>query len=112
VILRLRGRSTVGATLIDELSSYGEQLAEMNGRLYLTGLSEDVYDQLVRTGKLHEADPVQAYKATSIVGESTHRAYTDAQTWLVSTSNEAESEETPSDKESRNATERDYEHRG
>jgi sulfate permease, SulP family len=88
VILRLRGRTTVGATLVDELSAYAKQLAEANGRLYLTGLSEDVHDQMVRTGKLREADPVQAYKASPVVGESTHRAYVDAQTWLVSTSDE------------------------
>jgi sulfate permease, SulP family len=88
VILRLRGRTTVGATLIDELSAYANQLAEANGRLYLTGLSEDVYDQMVRNGKLREADPVQAYKASPVVGESTHRAYVDAQTWLVNTSDE------------------------
>jgi SulP family sulfate permease len=94
VVLRLRGRTTVGATLIDELSIYTKQLAEVNGQLYLTGLSEDVYDQMVRTGKLREADPVQAYKATPVVGESTHRAYVDAQTWLVSTSAE---EVSPSD---------------
>jgi sulfate permease, SulP family len=86
VILRLRGRTTVGATLIDELSAYADQLAEAKGRLYLTGLSEDVYDQMERTGKLREADPVHAYKATPVVGESTHRAYVDAQTWLVGTS--------------------------
>jgi sulfate permease, SulP family len=88
VILRLRGRTTVGATLIDELSAYADQLAEAKGRLYLTGLSEDVYDQMERTGKLREADPVHAYKATPVVGESTHRAYVDAQTWLVSPSDE------------------------
>jgi SulP family sulfate permease len=97
VILRLRGRTSVGATLIDELSTYAKQLAEVNGQLYLTGLSEDVYDQMVRTGKLRKADPVLTYKATSIVGESTHRAYTDAQTWLVSASDEAMPEEPPSD---------------
>jgi SulP family sulfate permease len=88
VILRLRGRTTVGATLIDELSAYAKQLAEANGRLYLTGLSEDVYEQIVRTGKLREADPVQAYRATPIVGESTHRAFAEARTWLVSASEE------------------------
>jgi SulP family sulfate permease len=91
VILRLRGRTTVGATLIDELSSYANHLATANGRLYLTGLSEGVYDQMVRTGKLREADPVRAYKATPIVGESTHQASADARTWLVSTSDETAS---------------------
>jgi SulP family sulfate permease len=103
VILRLRGRTTVGATLIDELSAYADQLAEAKGRLYLTGLSEDVYDQMVRTGKLREADLVRAYKATPIVGESTREAIAAARTWLVSTGGEVATEEAVPDDESRNA---------
>jgi SulP family sulfate permease len=103
VILRLRGRTTVGATLIDELSNYAKQLAKVNGRLYLAGLSEDVYDQMVRTGKLREADLVRAYKATPIVGESTREAIAAARTWLVSTGDEAATEETVPDDRSRNA---------
>jgi SulP family sulfate permease len=103
VILRLRGRTTVGATLIDELSDYANQLAEVNGRLYLTGLSEDVHDQMIRTGKLREADPVHAYKATPIVGESTREAIAAARTWLVSTGDEVATEEVVPGDESQNA---------
>jgi SulP family sulfate permease len=103
VILRLRGRTTVGATLIDELSDYVSQLAEVNGRLYLTGLSEDVHDQMVRTGKLREADPVRAYKATPIVGESTREAIAAARTWLVSTGSETATKEGVPDEDSRDA---------
>jgi SulP family sulfate permease len=90
VILRLRGRTTVGATLVEVLANYAERLREVNGRLYLTGISEGAYDQVVRTGKLRLGGPVQAYEATPIVGQSTRKAYTDALTWLVD----------PSDKDS------------
>jgi SulP family sulfate permease len=90
VVLRMRGRTTVGATLIDELSTYAERLKAVNGRLYLTGIGEHVREQMVRTGRLHEADPVRVYAATPIVGESTRQAIADARTWLVSTSDEAE----------------------
>ena len=86
VVLRMRGRTTVGATLIDELSTYAEKLEAVNGRLYLTGIGEHVYEQMARTGRLHETDPVRVYAATPIVGESTRKAIADARTWLVSTS--------------------------
>ena len=71
VILRLRGRTTFGATLVEVLSNYADKLQEVNGRLYLTGLSEGVYEQVVRTDKLRLSGPVRAYAATSIVGEWT-----------------------------------------
>jgi sulfate permease, SulP family len=98
VILRLRGRSTVGATLVDVLSNYAGGLKDVGGRLYLTGISEKARDQMVRTGKLSLSGPVQIYEATPIVGESTREAYADAQTWLVSLSGEgAESKESIED---------------
>jgi SulP family sulfate permease len=83
VILRLRGRSTVGATLIEVLSNYADKLKAVDGRLYLTGISEVAYDQLVRTGKLRLTGPVRAYEATPIRGQSTQEAVADARTWLV-----------------------------
>jgi SulP family sulfate permease len=83
VVLRMRGRTTVGATLIDELTSYAEKLEAANGRLYLTGIGEHVYAQMVRTGKLHETKPVRVYPATPIVGEATRQAVADAESWLA-----------------------------
>lgn len=83
VILRLRGRTSVGATLIEVLTNYASALEEVNGRLYLTGISEGVYQQIKQTGKLRLAGPVRAYAATAVRGESTHQAYEDAQAWLV-----------------------------
>ena len=85
VILRLRGHTTIGATLIEVLANYAGKLQAVNGRLYLSGVSEGAYDQIVRTGKLHLSGPVRAYEATPIVGQSTHEAVADARTWLVDT---------------------------
>ncbi len=84
VILRLRGHTNLGATLVDVLASYADRLHEANGRLYLTGLSEHAYGQVVRTGKLRLTGPVRVYEATAFRGQSTNQAFTDAQTWLVS----------------------------
>jgi SulP family sulfate permease len=83
VILRLRGRTTVGATLVEVLANYAGRLKEVDGRLYLAGISKQTHEQVVRTGKLSLSGPVRAYDATPIVGEATRAAYADAQQWLV-----------------------------
>ena len=97
VVLRLRGRSTVGATLIEVLSNYADKLKAVDGRLYLTGVSEVAYDQLVRTGKLLLTGPVRAYEATPIRGQSTQEAVAHARTWLVAKNADASSDEASSE---------------
>jgi SulP family sulfate permease len=88
VVLRLRGRTTVGATLVEVLVTYANRLKDVGGRLYLTGLSEETYDQIVRTGKLRLTGPVRAYEATPIRGQSTQEAVADARAWLISQNEE------------------------
>jgi SulP family sulfate permease len=83
VILRLRGRGSVGATLLEVLTGYADKLKDGGGRLYLAGISKGAHDQIVRTHKLRLSGPVRIYEATPIVGQSTRRAYADAQAWLV-----------------------------
>lgn len=101
VILRLRGRTDVGATLVEVLSTYADKLQEVNGRLYLTGLSEGAYNHVVGEGKLRLSGPVRAYEATPIVGQSTREALADAQTWLVDPSTEASADDSSSGDASR-----------
>ena len=83
VILRLRGRASVGATLVDVLGTYADKLKEADGRLYLAEVSDGVYDQIARTGKLGTEEGVRAYKATRILGEATRTAHADAEAWLA-----------------------------
>ncbi len=83
VVLRLRGRTTIDATLAQVLSDYARQLEAADGRLYLTGLGERAYGEVERSGKLHLRGPVRAYEVTPIVGQSTGEAYDDAHAWLV-----------------------------
>jgi SulP family sulfate permease len=83
VILRLRGRRALGATLIDVLSHYASELERVNGRLYLTGVSHEAHEQMVHSGKLRLTGPVRAHQATTIVGESTRAARADADAWLA-----------------------------
>jgi SulP family sulfate permease len=89
VILRLRGRNNLGATLVEVLANYADKLQEANGRLYLTGISEGSYEQVVRTGKLRLTGPVRVYEATPVRGQSTREAHADARAWLVGKSADA-----------------------
>jgi SulP family sulfate permease len=83
VILRLRGRRALGATLIEVLSHYANDLDAVNGRLYLTGISHEAHEQVVRSGKLRLTGPVRAHEATPIIWESTRAARADADAWLA-----------------------------
>jgi sulfate permease, SulP family len=82
VVLRLRGRTTLGATFVKVVTDYADRLADAGGRLYLSGLQPDLTETLHRTGSIE--GPVRAFEATPVVGESTHTAYLDAEAWLVS----------------------------
>jgi SulP family sulfate permease len=104
VILRLRGRSHVGATLIEVLANYADKLEEANGRLYLSGISEGTYEQVIRTGKLRLTGPVRVYEASPIRGQSTQEAHADAETWLVGKNTESPSPEESQRGDSSNST--------
>lgn len=91
VVLRLRGRTAAGATLIDVLAHYAEDLDRAGGRLYLTGLSTGMYRRLSRATKLRAAGHVAVYEANRVLGESTREAVAEARAWLAEVA-EAEGE--------------------
>lgn len=83
LVLRLRKRTSLGATFIKVISDYAAQVAAGGGRVYLSGLDPDVIEQLRKGGLL--GDRVRATEATPILGESTRAAYLDAESWLLRT---------------------------
>lgn len=83
VVLRLRGRTSFGATLVDVLAAYSEELRKADGRLYLTGVDREAYRQVIRSSKLRLNGPVRAYEVTPVLGESTSQAVAHARAWLV-----------------------------
>jgi SulP family sulfate permease len=85
VILRLRGYTSVGATLIDVLDEYADALAEVGGRLYLSGVAEEVGKPLRRAGKLDLDNVVQLVPVNEVLGASTNEAIASANAWLGST---------------------------
>ncbi len=84
VILRLRGRTRVGATLIEVLDQYADDLADVGGRLYLSGVDARTGRQLLRTRKLDLNENVYLIGAREILGESTEEAWESANEWLGS----------------------------
>ncbi len=92
VILRLRGRTKVGATFIEVVDRYAGRLASVGGRIYLTGVDSHVREQMVRSGKLDIGGTVRLETMTPILGESTRKAISEANAWLVEASADPEQE--------------------
>lgn len=82
VILRVRGRDRVGATLIETLDEYADELAEVGGRLYLSGVSDELAEQLRRADKLDLKESVVLVPEEGVLGESTYDALEAAKAWL------------------------------
>ncbi len=82
VVVSLRGHTRVGATLIEVLDEYADELTEVGGRLYLSGLDDEVIAQLRDAGKLDLEQTVRLVPADEVVGASTRRALASATEWL------------------------------
>jgi SulP family sulfate permease len=84
VVLRLRGRTSLGATFLIMIADYARSLAAVHGRLYISGLDPELVDWF-HNSKLVKADgPIRLVAATDVIGESTIHAVHDAQIWLIS----------------------------
>jgi len=81
VVLRLRGRTSLGSTFVKVAADYAQLLADRGGRLYLSGLDPSLAERLRRTGHIEET--VRTFEATPTIGGSTTAAYLDATGWLV-----------------------------
>jgi SulP family sulfate permease len=78
VILRLRGRTTLGATFYAVVGDYARRLAATGGRLYLSGVDDTIADRWERDGLVQRAGSVRLYRARPLVGESTYDAFLGA----------------------------------
>jgi len=82
VVLRLRGRTRAGSTLIEVLDEYADKLRDVGGRLYLSGVQPELAEQLRDAGKLDIEREVWITPAHEIVGSSTRDAIAQANAWL------------------------------
>jgi SulP family sulfate permease len=86
VVLRLRGHTKVGATFVEVLSSYADELAEAQGRLYLAGVDHEARARIERTRKISPRAEERIFEATPIIGQSTAQALQAGEAWLVASS--------------------------
>ncbi len=83
VVLRLRGRTTLGATAFIVLADYAERLRSADGHLFLSGVEPDLLDQLRRSHRVDLRDAVTIVPASETILQSTQQAYDDAEAWLT-----------------------------
>ena len=83
VVLRLRGRTSLGATSQVVLNDYATELAGRGGRLYLSGIDDALATQIRQSRRLDLGGPVRIFPASPRIGASTAAAYEAAEAWEV-----------------------------
>jgi len=83
VVLRLRGRTSLGATGFIVLANYAELLRSGGGHLFLSGVGPDLLEQLQHTHRVDLRDAVTVVPASETILDSTQKAYDDAEAWLA-----------------------------
>ena len=83
VILRMHGRSRIGRTVIQILERYAARLQANGGKLMLSGVSQNVWDQLAITETFEMIPEADVFKADEILGNSTRQAVAAANKWLA-----------------------------
>ena len=83
VVLRVRGRTALGATFFAVVSDYAARLGAVGGRLFLSGVGPDLLARMQGVGVLDGPQTIRAFEATPVIGASSRRAYDEAGTWLI-----------------------------
>lgn len=81
VVLRLHGRSQIGSTFIQVLERYAGRLQANGGKLMLSGVSQNVWEQLARTETFETIPESDVFKADNILGHATRQAVHAAREW-------------------------------
>ena len=82
VILRLRGRTDLGTTIMDVLLRYAQSLAAVDSRLMIVSTTAEIDDQLAVTGITDVIGPDSVYRGDERVGAATAQAERDALAWI------------------------------
>jgi SulP family sulfate permease len=83
VVLRLRGRASLGATAFAVLSSYASRLDRAGGKLYVSGLDPDLALAFRHVVDVDLQDRIHVFPAEPVLGESTRAAKAHAEGWLL-----------------------------
>ena len=83
VVLRLRGRTTLGSSFFAIANDYARRLHERGGRLYLSGVSHELAEQMRGARVVEHTRGLRIVEATPVIGESSLEAYDQATAWLA-----------------------------
>ncbi|MFJ4232387.1 SulP family inorganic anion transporter [Cellulosimicrobium cellulans] len=83
VVLRLRGRASLGATAFTVLAHYADRLGEGGGRLYVSGVDPALAEKFEQVIDLRLHERIAVYPGRPVIGESTADAMRHAEAWLV-----------------------------
>lgn len=64
-------------------SDHSESLREAQGELLLSGVDPALMERFSRAGHVKAAGPVEVIEATPNLGESSHTAFHQAETWVI-----------------------------
>lgn len=84
VIVRLRGRTDLGFTLIETLDRYGRALRAVESKLMLITDNERVLEQLAVAGVIESVGPENIYQSDEWIGRTLRRANEHARDWVSS----------------------------
>ncbi len=84
VILRMHGRTRIGSTFIQILERYAGRLQANGGKIFLSGVSQNVWDQLARTETFETIPEADVFMIEETMGGSTKKAISAAAEWLDS----------------------------
>ena len=82
VVVRLRGRDEIGLALVDVLRRYARELEKHDARLFVITSSDRVMAQMAAGGLVADVGEGAIYRADEWLGETTRRAYRDAEEWI------------------------------
>jgi SulP family sulfate permease len=82
VIIRMRGREKIGSTFIEILERYSATLKKNGGKVMLSGVCADVYDQLEKTEMIELLGEENIFPDSSKLLYSSKQALKAANAWL------------------------------
>lgn len=82
VILRLRGRESIGSTFGEALERYNKTLIENGGKLMLCGVTEKVYQQFQKTNLIELLGDENIFPDSTILLYSCRQAFKAGERWL------------------------------
>ncbi|MCO5192794.1 MAG: SulP family inorganic anion transporter [Anaerolineae bacterium] len=81
VILRLHGRAKIGSTFIQVIERYAGRLHANGNKLMLSGVDQQVWEQLARTETFEMIPESDVFVADAVLGSATRRAVAAAREW-------------------------------